>query len=371
MESETGRMDKFGYCQKMRILCLIEALGSGGAERQLTGLAAMLKKEGNEVRVMTWFPKDFYKQTLDDAGIEYQYIANAQKKYRRIPLLAKAVKAYHPDVVIAYSPSAAEIACVMKRIGLKYKLIVSERNTSQSNSKSEKIKFYLYRWSDWIVPNSNMQAKFIKEHYPHLMAKTRVITNFVDTDYFCPSDPGKKGGDVFRMICVGRDNPQKNQLRFIEALKILEDKGVTLKVDWYGKFESSYGQKCKERIKALNLENTIFLKGETRNVRDEYRKHDVFCLPSIYEGFPNVLCEAMSCGLPVLCSDVCDNPLIVTEGVNGYLFNPYDNKDIADKIEVFLCLNKSKKLAMGKTNRMKALQLFSSENFLRQYKELL
>ena len=355
----------------MRILCLVEALGSGGAERQLTGLAAMLKKDGNEVRVITWFPKDFYKQTLDDAGVEYQYIANAQKKYRRIPLLAKAIKAYHPDVVIVYSPSAAEIACVLKRIGFKFKLIVSERNTSQSNSRSEKIKFYLYRWSDWIVPNSNMQAKFIKENYPHLMAKTRVITNFVDTDYFCPSESENKGGGVCRMICVGRDNPQKNQLRFIEAMKILEDKGVTLKVDWYGKFESSYGQKCRDKIKALHLENTIFLKGETKNVRDEYRTHDVFCLPSIYEGFPNVLCEAMSCGLPAVCGDICDNPQILDDGKGGYLFNPMEVNDMADKIERIITLDEKTKKEMSSYNRKRALVMFSASAFLNKYRELL
>ena len=355
----------------MKILCLIEALGSGGAERQLTGLAAMLKKDGNDVRVLTYFPKDFYKPVLDEAGVEYQYLANAQNKFRRVPLLAKAIKAYNPDVLIAYSPSAAEVACMLKRMGLSYKLIVSERNTSQSNNTREKIKFFLYRWADWIVPNSHMQARFIEEHYPQLMYKTKVITNFVDTDYFCPSENKGEGLDVCRMICVGRDNPQKNQLRFIEAIKILVNNGVPLIVDWYGSFESSYGQMCKDKISELHLESLFMLKGETKNIRDEYRRHDVFCLPSIYEGFPNVLCEAMSCGLPVLCSDVCDNPLIVTEGVNGILFNPNDINSIAAKIEQFLSMNQDIKSVIGKTNRIKALKLFSPENFLNQYKDLL
>ena len=62
----------------MKILCLIEALGSGGAERQMVGLASLLKKDGNDVAVMTYYPKDFYKYVLDEAGIEHIYVEKAQ-----------------------------------------------------------------------------------------------------------------------------------------------------------------------------------------------------------------------------------------------------------------------------------------------------
>ncbi len=371
MEHEIRRLDKSGHCQKMRILCLIEALGSGGAERQISGLAVMLKKEGNDVKVITYFPKDFYRSVLDDAGVECCYLAEAQKRIRRFPVLAKAIKKYKPDAIIAYSPSAAEIACVLKKIGYRFKLIVSERNTTQINSRSEKIKFFCYQWADWVVPNSNMQAKFISSHYPQLVSKMRVITNFVDTDYFSPDDTEKEFGNICKIICVGRDNPQKNQLRFFEAIKLLVDRGTCLHVDWYGSFEASYGLRCKDRIEELNLEKYVTLKGETKNVRDEYRKHDVFCLPSIYEGFPNVLCEAMSCGLPVLCSNVCDNPNIVKDGINGFLFNPTNVTEIAERIADFVALGGDNKRRMGEENRKKALYLFSSTSFLQKYKEIL
>jgi glycosyltransferase involved in cell wall biosynthesis len=355
----------------MKILCIIESLGSGGAERQLSGLAVMLKDEGYKVRIMTYIPKDFYKPYLDKAGVECQYLPTAQRRYKRLPVLAKAISQYSPNTVIAYSPSAAEIACALKKIGFKFKLIVSERNTSQTNCIREKIKFFSYRWADWVVPNSNMQAKFILNNYPQLVPKMRVITNFVDTDYFCPNRTQIDYNSNCNMICVGRDNPQKNQLRFFEAIKLLTDKGVNLHVDWYGNFESSYGLQCKNRIIELNLEKQVTLKGETRNIRDEYRKHDVFCLPSIYEGFPNVLCEAMSCGLPVLCSNVCDNPLIVEEGINGYLFDPQNVEEMAERILAFVALDNDKKIKMGKENRKKALEMFSSMSFLLKYQEIL
>ena len=354
----------------MRILCIIEALGSGGAERQLTGLAALLKEDGNQVRVLTYYPKDFYKPVLDKAGVEYQYLAKAQSRIKRLPKLAKAIKDYHPDTVITYSPSAGEISCVLKRIGFRFKLIVSERNTTQTNSRSERLKFFCYRWADWIVPNSQMQANFIIEHYPNLRPKVRVITNFVDTVYFSPHSAVVDSSKV-NMICVGRDNPQKNQLRFFEAIKVLVNRGINLHVDWYGSFETLYGQQCKDKIRELRLENVIILKGETKNVRDEYRVHSVFCLPSLYEGFPNVLCEAMSCGLPALCSNVCDNATIVDEHKGGLLFNPTDINDMVEKIEQFLNLDSMTKEEMGWYNREKAVTMFSSSAFLSKYKEII
>lgn len=352
-----------------KILCLIEALGSGGAERQMVGLASMLKKDGNDVTVMTYYPKDFYKYVLDEAGVDYVYLASAQAKKHRIPELAKAIKSYRPEVVICYSPSSAMIACLLKMIGYRYKLIVSERNSIRENTRREKLKFFLYRWADYIVPNSHEQELFIASNYHNLINKTKVITNFVDTDYFCPVGEYKPHNPC-RIICVGRDNPQKNQLRFLDAVKILADKRLQFKVDWYGSFESDYGEQCVKKIKDLGIEDWIELKGETKNVRDEYRQHDVFCLPSIYEGFPNVLCEAMSCGLPVVCSNVCDNPVIVQEGVNGLLFKPEDVIEMASSVESMIRMREADKKEISEANRKKSIELFSSKAFLEKYKRL-
>ena len=354
----------------MKILCLIEALGSGGAERQMVGLASMLKKDGYGVKVLTYYPKDFYKYVLDEAGVEYEYLEEAQDKKHRIPALAKAIKRYRPETVICYSPSAAMIACLLKMIGFKYQLIVSERNSIRTNSRREKLKFFFYKWADCIVPNSHEQEQFIVTNYPKLINKTEVITNFVDTKFFCPQSE-YSSHQPCKIICVGRDNPQKNQLRFIDAVKILADKDLQFKVDWFGSFESDYGHQCVAKIKEMRLEHWIELKGETKNVSDEYRQHDVFCLPSIYEGFPNVLCEAMSCGLPVVCSNVCDNPTIVKDGENGLLFDPTNVEDMADKLEMMIKMSEAEKKQISKRNRERSIKLFSADAFLSKYNKLI
>jgi glycosyltransferase involved in cell wall biosynthesis len=63
------------------------------------------------------------------------------------------------------------------------------------------------------------------------------------------------------------------------------------------------------------------------------QRHDALIHPSLYEGLPNAVCEALAAGLPVLISNVCDHPLLVVEGERGFLFDPSDPLSIAMSIE--------------------------------------
>ena len=119
------------------------------------------------------------------------------------------------------------------------------------------------------------------------------------------------------------------------------------------------------------MERNFVFHAPISNIQEEYRKADVFCLPSLYEGFPNVLCEAMSCGKPVLCSRVYDNPNIVHEGENGLLFDPLNVDDMAATIERYLDLPQEQKDKMGRKSREIAVEMFSGESFIQKYVAIL
>lgn len=355
-----------------RILCLIENLGSGGAERQLTGLAVMLKQQGYEVEVWYYVKKEFYLPYLQENGVVGRYLPEASSAKKRLFALRKHIKEYHPDTVISYSASSSMIVCVLKQLGAKFRLVVSERNTTQKLTRSEKLRFFSYRWADVIVPNSHSQAKFIDDHFPELSSKVKVITNFVDTEKFKPSDEPIPPHEETRMVCVGRLMPQKNLPRFIEAVGRIVAAGYKLHVDWFGQdLNDTYSAECHKAIKDNHLEQSFVFHAPSSNIQEEYQKADVFCLPSLYEGFPNVLCEAMSCGKPVLCSRVCDNPNIAHEEENGLLFNPLDVDNMAATIERYLKLPQEKKDDMGKKSREIAVELFSKEKFISNYCEII
>lgn len=355
-----------------RILCLIENLGSGGAERQLTGLAVMLKQHGYEVEVCYYINKDFYRPYLQENGVNSCLLEEASNPRKRFSALKKHIKEFQPDTVISYSASSSMIVCLLKLLGAKFKLIVSERNTTQQLNARERLRFFLYKWADYIVPNSHSQGEFIDKYFHRLSNKVKVITNFVDTDKFSPSYELKPAQEETRMICVGRLMPQKNIPRFLEAVSIAVNNGYKLHVDWFGQdLEDDYSKECHAALDKYCLNDVFVFHKPSSSIQDEYRFADVFCLPSLYEGFPNVLCEAMSCGLPVLCGNVCDNSRIMKEGENGFLFNPLDSEDMAKTIEQYINLGQEKKQDMAQKSRKIAVGLFSEDSFINQYINLI
>lgn len=355
-----------------RILCLIESIGSGGAERQLTGLAVMLKQQGYQVEVCYYVNRDFYLPYLQENRVESCFLAEASNPQTRFFALRKHIKAFKPNTVISYSTSPSMITCLHKLLGAKFNLIVSERNTTQHIGKVEKIRFFLYRWANHIVPNSHSQASFIDKYFSNLSGKVKVITNFVDTEKFSPASKALPEHEETRMVCVGRLMPQKNLPRFIEAIGKVVNDGYKIHVDWFGlDLKDAYSEECHNAIGSHHLEDVFVFQEPSSNIQEEYRRADVFCLPSLYEGFPNVLCEAMSCGKPVLCSRVCDNPNIVREGENGYLFDPHSVEDMASTIERYLDLDAGKKTEMSTKSREIAVDLFSVDSFIRKYIDIL
>ena len=353
-----------------QIICLIDTLGPGGAQRQIVGLACLLKQVGDEVVLATYHKGDFYENLLQEYGVRHVVVTETENKLKRVLYITNYFKKVKPDAVIAYQASPSIISCLAKLLGGKYRLIVSERNTNQQFTNGDRLRFFLYRWANYVIPNSYSQSAFVLGHSTGLKEKVKVIVNFVDTDRFVPGNYIKKEGPLGILI-IGRMTPQKNLFTFI--VKLLKEKGETIVVDWYGYADQGgfYFKDCLQKVEEYNLADCISFHQPTDNVVDLYQAADVFCLPSIYEGTPNVICEAMSCGLPILCSDVCDNSRIVQDGVNGLLFNPLDPADIADTIKKFIILDSSKKKAMGLASRKRALDLFSKELFVRQYVELL
>lgn len=142
---------------------------------------------------------------------------------------------------------------------------------------------------------------------------------------------------------------------------------------WYGKSQLyvDYFEQCQILINNYGLSNHIKLLDKTQSIKNEYLKADYFCLPSFYEGTPNALCEAISCGLPVICSNVCDNSIYCQDGKNGFLFDPKNVCDIANKIEMALGINDDVYLSYSMYSRGLAEQLLSKSRFIENYISIL
>lgn len=355
------------FCEETgmkNIVLLIDSLVQGGAQRQLVGLAILLQERGYMVQVVTYHDLPFYEKELKNKSVRHLCIKKQNGNIGLLRQIRKTLKKLRPDVVISYLDAPNTIASLVRLSGVRYRLIVSERNTTQLLTWKDKMRFFLYWWADVISPNSISQERFIKEHFPQLSSKVQVVSNFVNMDVFRPVN--KVNENCLKIIGVGRLEAQKNVGSLIKATKLVIDGGYDICVDWYGR-TTGLIKDYNRMIDEMGL-NSVFLFHEaTTIIHKKYQEADLFCLPSLYEGYPNVLCEAMACGLPVICSDVCDNASIMEEGINGFLFDPYDPRELAERIIQYITIPSEEKKQMSRKSRELAEQRFGKEAFVKKY----
>lgn len=354
-----------------KILLFTDSLGAGGAQRQLVGLALFLTQAGYDVKVCTYHNIPFYKSMLDENSIFNELIPEASDTKKRIISVCKYFNKENPDWVIAYQETPSLIACIANLFNRKYRVIVSERNTTHNMTLKEYVRFFLYRWAEAIVPNSYTQAKFLYSHYPWMLPKIETITNFVDINKFYPVKRQRR--QIPEILIVGSIADSKNTKGFVNACKILAEKGIRFHATWYGWHENPtpYMIETKDLIAKLKLGALIELKDKKLDIVPVYQDADYFCIPSFYEGTPNVLCEAISCGLPVVSSNVCDNALYAQDGINGFLFDPSNVYSMADSIERLLTIDEQTYNLFCKKSRCIAEEKLSPETFLLKYRAII
>lgn len=357
------------------ILLFIDSLGAGGAQRQLCGLACMLKDKGHNVKVVTYYNHPFCLPLLDNAHVPY--VCMEVKSWHSFLPLLKEIKAFKADWVISYQTIPSFIASVCKLFG-HFKLIASERNTNiVPPSWKDRILYSIIGTADHIVPNSYSQGEFIKKNFPRMGNKVTTISNFVDLEIFHPAEDRTVEPNALKMIIVASIKSSKNTKTFIEGWRIAKAKGLKMKIDWYGRiFDTEpscvkYGDECQAIIEKYDLQDSIKLLPKSKDIDKAYREADVFCLPSLFEGTPNVICEAMASGLPVICSDICDNARYISNGENGYLFDPKNPQSIAEALLKLESESLERIYEMGNSNRTKVEQLCSPQAFVEKYLALM
>lgn len=349
------------------IICFTDNLGGGGAQRQLVGLACMLKEKGYDVSVVLYHNNPFYKHLLDECRIESTVILSSNYIHR-IWRMYKYFRCKKDATIIAFQETPSLISCILRPLIKCSNLIVSERNTTQIVTNKDRLRFWLWRFADFIIPNSQSQADFITTQVPKAKHKVVKITNFVDIDTFRPL--GNKQFKQNNILVVASNKIEKNFNGVVEAVKILKLRDLSFHLNWFG-IRKNKLTSFRGLIELAGVQDVMSVYEPTQDIRDEYHKSDIFCLPSFFEGFPNALCEAMSCGLPVTCSNVCDHPFIVKDGENGFLFNPHNPVEIADALERLIKLSSEDKLKMSKANRKYAEDHLSKEAFVKKYIDII
>lgn len=233
------------------------------------------------------------------------------------------------------------------------------------------------RYADRIVTVSDSMTRLLVQQHHVPRGKIRLIHNAVQLDAAGHSEeadvrarhaisPHAKVVGV-----IGRLSPEKGQLVFLKAMKIAIQACPDVRALLVGDGEDRAS--LEQYVRDNGLTDYVVFANYRDDVTEYYRILDLLVLPSISEGLPNVVLEAMSCGVPILATSVGGVPEIL-DGTNGALVLPGDSDALAQRM-IELLRNDSLRATLGVEGRRSLHPRFSPEHRARQivavYQELL
>ena len=368
MSDETDR-------EKTIVALIIHSLCFGGAERQVVEMARNLDSSRFDVYIITF--SDFTPLLAENDPLRSKLkIIQSSAKVGPFVLwrLFRLLKAIRVDIAHAFPfDTEIETRLVARLAGVKV-VAGSERN---DNYQINRWRWLIHRMTlplaDAIIANSYSGAAYHSNLYGQKDDFYAVVRNGVDTNRFNVK-PRNTCRSALRLdtsaIVIGvfaSFKPQKNHGDLFRAMKIVvsENPKVRLLLAGDSLFEKTnrtkaYKSSLLRLLADCGLSDKTMILGNRTDVELIYPACDLTVLPSLHEGTPNVVLESMSCGIPVVLTDVSDNSMLIEDKEEGLVARSGNVSDLAEKI-LFLCNSADARHRMGTSARKAAVDRLSNE----------
>ena len=332
----------------MKLLFIGYLHGFGGAEKQIIKLANEMAKRNYDVTFISLYKNnECYKI---DKDVKKIHIPDKRKGivkifYRHINLKSE-IKKIKPDIIINFWFQSAYLTTFMPK---KYtgKLIYSERG-DPSDKEYNGIMGIIRKISFKKIDGLVFQTETAKNYFDYEVAKKSVVIHnpimIKKGEYKIPEKREK------RIVTVGRLHEQKNHKFLIDVFNKFSKKYADYVLEIYG--DGALHDELNNYIKNLNLQDKVKLMGSRENIFECILNSKMFILPSLYEGMPNSLLEAMSLGIPVISYDYSPKKSVyefIQNGINGFVYEN-ENELLEQMEKVILDDNLANKISSNATN---------------------
>ena len=315
-----------------KIFLISPTLQQGGAERVISELANQFcKYDGVTIHlVLLAISDDFYsindKVIIHRLGFENK--GKVQKKISEIKTLFQLRNLYRhhkPNSVLSFQERFNSFA-ILASIGTRIPVFVSDRSNPLKllSPFNEKLRRFTYKYAAGIISQTSFAKEIIEKKIKNKNIK--VIPNPIKEITTYPEIKREK-----IILNVGRLVPEKGQKYLIEAFTKLDNKEWKL-------FLLGEGPLLKElqsQVVNLGKSDQVEFKGAVTNVDEYLARASIFAFPSISEGFPNALIEAMGAGLPCVSFDCNAGPRdVIVDGENGFLIELNNTVELHDKLNL-------------------------------------
>lgn len=324
----------------MKIVCYINKLNDGGAERVMSVLANGLDRLGHKVFLVTDYSvaneypvnSSIVRMILDGAFTGVSRKGRIKRTLKRIQSLYEICKKEKIDIVISFMRDA-NFRAILATCFLKTKNLISVRvdpKIGYKNRSTAILAKMLYPFADGCV----FQTQEAQDWFPaKVQRRSRIILNPVADSFFQVQGVPMQEK---RIVSCGRLDKQKRFDLLIDAFDKICDLFPEYSLEIYGTGELK--ETLNEQIRMYKRENRIFLMGRCEDVPNAIKNASLFVLTSDFEGLPNALMEAMVLGLPVISTDCGGGGArtLIDDGDNGLIVPCGDVAALAEAIRLSL-----------------------------------
>ncbi|MFZ5516464.1 MAG: glycosyltransferase [Candidatus Zhuqueibacterota bacterium] len=362
--------------KKINVLQLVEGLSYGGAEDKLVELINhMDSSRFNTIMCSLGLGDDIHDKVLK-SGIQLVMMPRKNRFDMGLLLrLKKMMKENEIDIVMTTLFYADVMGAIAGRMaGVK---AVFSWETISAPEWLIKRRLWPYqfamRYCAKVVSVSKATAKFLIEERGVPAEKVMIIPYGVNLRHYIVGDGnamrqrlGLNGKD-FIIGMVARLHPQKGHQYLFEAARSIVAKYPHVKFLIVG--EGEIRRELEESVQKMDLSSNVTFLGHRTDVNDLLKAFDVFTLPSLFEGLPNVVLEAMSAGKPVVATSVDGTVEAVVHGETGLLVPPKDPEKLKDAF-IQLIEHKDQARDMGKKGRQRIENVFSLDKQVEAFQNL-
>ncbi len=320
-----------------KIVFVIPALSAGGAERVMSVLASRFATWGHDVTLLTYSDRgnrDFYdlgrnvrRVRLGEQQPARSLIQRVIANVKRLYAIRKSIGQMDPDTVISFM-DGPNIITITSLLGMSVKVIVTERNDPSVWPPFRSwrlLRKILYRFADLTVVQTNSAREWFGRNCE--TKELVVIPNPVRDVSQQASERGKA------VLAVGRLDPQKGFDILIKAFAQFSMEHPDWELQILG--EGGGRTSLETLIERMGLQDKVTMPGAVKDVDGHYAKAGMFVLSSRFEGFPNVLIEAMRMGCAVVATDCPSGPSeIISHNWDGMLVDVDDVEELANVLTV-------------------------------------
>lgn len=327
-------------------ICIISpSLKMGGIERALVVLANNFSDEGYKVTFVCCLKgQHFYSLrnniNLIEPGLKHNGGAvSGVTFYPRLAwFIRRQVKKTKPDAVLAFGDWFSPLV-LLALVGTKYPVFISDRTSPDYNFKFPipQLKKWLYPKSSGFIAQTKRAADYKKMQFGNKL-NIRVIPNALREVQLYPEI---KRENI--ILYVGRFAWEKGPERLIKAFaNIGNPENWKLLMAGSGPLLAD----MKKLATELKIKDKVIFPGQVTDVDRLYARASIYVLPSVLEGFPNSLCEAMAAGLPCLCFDSIPHEAIMTHKFDGLIIEKDNTEKLGEEL-LILMNNEQERTRLG------------------------